>query len=81
MKIIILKLPRTVTKEKLAVLFEAHGDVKSCDIVLDKETGKSKGFAFVEMPNPDEANEAIKELNGKKIGNNTIKVKLSDQNK
>ena len=75
MKIIILNLPRTTTKGELQVLFEEFGAVQSCDLVLEKDTGKSKGFGFVEMPKPGEAKAAIRSLNNKKIASNVIRVK------
>ncbi len=75
MKIIILNLPRTTTKDELQVLFEEYGTVQSCDLVLEKDTGKSKGFGFVEMPKPGEAKAAIRSLNNKKIASNVIRVK------
>lgn len=75
MKLTILNLARTTTQEEIKVLFEEYGAVQSCDLVLDKTTGKSKGFAFVEMPKPGEAKAAIKNLNNTKIGSNRIRVK------
>ncbi len=78
MKIMILNLPRTTTEEELATEFKAYGNVATCDLVLDKETGTSKGFGFVEMPNAAEAEAAIAALNGKKLNNtNKIRVKPS----
>jgi len=50
MKLLIRNLSRSTTEEELKALFEAYGRVQSCDLVLDKTTGDSKGFAFVEMP-------------------------------
>ena len=75
MKLTIHNLSRRTTKEELKVLFEEYGSVESCDLVLDKSTGKSKGFGFVEMPKPEEAECAIKNLNNKKVANNKIRVK------
>ncbi|MDQ6961561.1 MAG: RNA-binding protein [Mariprofundaceae bacterium] len=75
MNIIILNLARHTTKEELKVLFEEHGTVESCDLVLDKSTGKSKGFGFVEMPEAEEAKSAIKLLNSQVVANNRIRVK------
>ena len=75
MKLIILNLARSTTQEELKVLFEEYGAVQSCDLVLDKATGRSKGFGFVEMPQPKEAKFAIKRLNNKKVANNIIRVK------
>lgn len=81
MKLIILNLARSTTKEELKALFEEYGAVQSCDLVLDKATGKSKGFGFVEMPKPREAMFAIKSLNNKKIGSNIIRVKKTENKK
>ncbi len=78
MKLIILNIARSTTQEELKVLFEEYGAVESCDLVLDKATGGSKGFGFVEMPKPKEAKFAIKRLNNKKVANNTIRVKKAE---
>jgi RNA recognition motif-containing protein len=56
-------------------MFEAHGAVQSCTLVQDKTTGLSKGFGFVEMPKPGEAKAATKNLNGKEVAGNKIRVK------
>ena len=63
MKILVRSLERTVTEEELLKLFQEYGTVESCNLVLDAATGKSKGFAFVEMPNDAEGKRAIEELN------------------
>ena len=81
MKLIILNLARSTTKEEIKVLFEEYGVVQSCDLVLDKATGGSKGFAFVEMPKPEEAKFAIKSLNYKEVANNRIRVKKAEDKK
>lgn len=75
MKLLIRNLPRSVTEEELKILFGGYGTVQSCDLVLDKVTGESKGFAFVEMPDIKEASTAIKTLNGKMVANKLIRVK------
>jgi RNA recognition motif-containing protein len=77
MKLLIRNLARTTTEEELRTLFEAFGRVQSCDLVLDKITGASKGFAFVEMPRPGEAKLAVKSMNRKEIGSNIIRVKYA----
>ena len=59
MKLLIRNLARTTTEAELRALFEAHGKVQSCTLVIDKKTGGSKGFGFVEMPNDAEAQAAI----------------------
>jgi len=80
MKIITLNLPRTLTVSELEKMFNAYGDVESCNIVTDDETGKSKGFGFIEMPVEREAEKAIEKLHGTKVLNEKIRVKRSNQN-
>lgn len=77
MKLIVLSLPRDFTEDALAKLFKAHGDIKSCTIVTDDKTGKSKGFGFVEMALEHEAVEAIEKLHGSMVGKAKIRVKLA----
>ena len=81
MKLLVRNLSRSTTEEELKVLFEEYGTVQSCDLVLDKTTGGSKGFAFVEMPKPGEAKVAIKFMNNKTVANNIIRVKKSEDKK
>ncbi len=76
MNITVLNLSRKTKAEHLIKLFTPYGTVQSCDIVVDKETGLSKGFGFVKMLNDDEASAAITSLNGKNFGGNKIRVKL-----
>lgn len=75
MKILVRNLDRTTTEEELRRVFEDFGLVQSCNLVLDKKTGLSKGFGFVEMPKVGEAKSAIKHMNNKTLGNNSIRVK------
>ena len=75
MKLLIRNLARTTTEAELCALFEAHGKVQSCTLVMDKKTGGSKGFGFVEMSGPGESRAAMKALNGKDVGGNKIRVK------
>ena len=79
MKLLIRNLARSTTEAELRAMFEAHGTVQSCILVMDQQTGGSKGFAFVEMPKPGEAKTAMKNLNGKNIAGNTIRVKKSEK--
>ena len=81
MNINILNLSRKTTEEELIELFKVHGAVESCDIVMDKHSGTSKGFGFIKMLNDDEANAAIKSLHGKKVGGKKIRVKVSNKTK
>ena len=75
MKLLIRNLARNITEEELKILFGGYGTVQSCDLVLDKVTAESKGFAFVEMPTLKEAKATIKTLNGKIVANKIIRVK------
>ena len=81
MKILIRNLARSTSEEDVRILFAKYGTVLSCDLVLDKDTGESKGFAFVEMPAQGEAKAAIKTLNGKDIANSKIRVKKAEKKK
>ena len=78
MKIIIRNLSRDTTEPELRKLFAAFGEVKSCDLVMDKVTGGSKGFGFVEMVKEVNALFAIKKLNDKTIANSRIRVKIAE---
>lgn len=77
MKLLVRNLSRSTTEQEIRILFSAHGGVTECNLVLDQETGKSKGFAFVEMPKEDEAKTAIKKLHEVRIANNRIRVKIA----
>jgi RNA recognition motif-containing protein len=77
MKLIIRNLDRSTTELQLQGLFEAFGVVQSCDLVMDRESKQSKGFAFVEMPKQGEAKAAMQNLNGKEIDGSKIRVKKS----
>lgn len=78
MKLLVRNLSRATTEHELRTLFTAHGKVTTCNLVLDKETGLSKGFAFVEMPNDIEVKSAIKALNETSVNKSKIRVKLAD---
>jgi len=78
MKLLIRNLARNTTETELRTLFEAHGTVQSVTLVMDKQTNVSKGFGFIEMPNPGDAKAAMKSLNGKDIGGNKIRVKKDE---
>lgn len=74
MKIFITGLPLEVGEEELTAVFGDFGQVKSLRIIKDRETQQSRGFGFVEMPNDDEAKEAIKRMNGGDYNGHRIKV-------
>jgi RNA recognition motif-containing protein len=74
MNIFVGRLSFKTTEEELQKEFEAFGEVGSVKIILDRETLKSRGFAFVTMPNQDQATAAIAVLNGKEINGFALKV-------
>ena len=80
MKILVRNLPREMTETALLALFVEYGEVQYCKIVMDKVTGKSKGFGFVEIPRAGEAKAAIKGLNARDIDGNRIRVKKAVEN-
>jgi RNA recognition motif-containing protein len=77
MKLLVRNLSRSTTEQEIRTLFSTHGSVTECDLVLDQKTGKSKGFAFVEMPNEREAKSAIATLHETRVANNRIRVKIA----
>ena len=78
MKLIIRNLSRTTTESALREMFEAHGTVQSCTLVMDKKTGESKGFGFVEMPMASAAKAARKTLNAQEVDGSVIRVKKAE---
>src|ERR1700761_3648352 len=67
-------LPHSTTESELRTVFEAHGAVERVSIVTDRETGRARGFAFVEMTNPAEADKAVAALNGTELGGRALKI-------
>jgi RNA recognition motif-containing protein len=63
-----------VTDDELAKMFEVHGTVQSSQVIMDRDTGRSKGFGFVEMQTEQEAQAAIAALNGKETGGRPLTV-------
>lgn len=78
MKLLIRNLARTTTEAELRTMFEAYGNVQSCTVVIDNKTGLSKGFGFIEMPKPGEAKAAMKNLNGRDVAGNKMRVKKAE---
>jgi len=78
MKLLIRELPRSTTENELRQMFEVYGSVQSCSLVLDKKSGLSKGFGFVEMPRAGEAKSAMKHLNGVELQGSKIRVKKAE---
>ena len=79
MNIYIGQLPYSVTKEELREMFEQYGEVSSLNLIIDKYSGQSKGFGFVEMPNNAEADKAIKGLNKTMLKGREIKVNQAEE--
>ena len=73
-RIYVGNLPYTVGNEQLAQVFSAYGDVVEASVVMDRESGQSKGFGFVEMADDAAARNAIASLNGTTLDNRTIRV-------
>lgn len=78
MKIIVRNLSRETTEGDLLEMFKSFGTVQYFNLVMDKETGKSKGFGFAEMPVVHEAKAAIKGLNGQDVDGSKIRVKKAE---
>lgn len=74
MKLFVGSLPFATSEEDLKNMFAAHGAVTSAKIIMDRETGRSRGFGFVEMPTDAEAKAAITALNGSSIEGRQIVV-------
>jgi cold-inducible RNA-binding protein len=77
MNIYVGNLSYNMTDEDLEKMFQEFGTVSESKIITDRDTGRSKGFGFVEMPNQAEGDEAIKELDGKEIDGRSIKVNVA----
>jgi RNA recognition motif-containing protein len=67
-------LPYAATESQLTTLFSAHGTVESARVIADKFTGQSRGFGFVEMSTPEEAQAAISALNGSQMDGRSLTV-------
>ena len=67
-------LPHSTSETDVRNLFEAHGAVEKVTLVIDRDTGRSRGFGFVEMTNASEADQAIATLNGTDLGGRTLTI-------
>jgi len=79
MKLFVAGLPYDLDDAELVEIFEKFGAIISAKVAIDKETGKSRGFAFVEMANDDEAKDAIENLNDISLGKKPLVVKQADE--
>ena len=78
MNLFVAGLPYDLDDDELMEIFEKFGVVKSAKVAMDKETGKSRGFGFVEMQNDAEAKDAIENLNDISLGKKPLVVKQAD---
>jgi RNA recognition motif-containing protein len=73
-KIYIGNLPFSSTEDELRAVFERHGRVESVNVITDRDSGRPRGFAFVEMDEASEADDAIRVLDGSELGGRSIRV-------
>ena len=73
-KLYVGNLPYSVSDSDLQQMFEAHGTVVSAQVIMDRDTGRSKGFGFVEMSSDQEAQAAVEAMNGKDINGRPLTV-------
>lgn len=73
-KLYVGNLPHAVDNDELQTIFEAHGKVDSAAVITDRYSGRSKGFGFVEMSTEEEAQAAIKAMNGAEVGGRPLTV-------
>jgi RNA recognition motif-containing protein len=74
MRIFVGNLAYSVTGDELEAAFGAHGEVESSTVITDRETGRSRGFGFVEMASASEAENAIRAINGQEINGRAVTV-------
>jgi len=79
MKLLIRNIAHNTTKASIRTLFKSQNTIQFYNLVMDKETGSSKGFGFVEMPKKGEAKAAIKVLNGMELDGSKIRVKKAEE--
>lgn len=81
MNIYVGQLPYSVTEEELREMFLEFGEVTKLNLIMDRYSGQSKGFGFIEMPNNSEADQAIKGLNKSMVKGREIKVNQAEERK
>ncbi len=72
-------LPWSLKDEDLGQMFGEHGEVQSAKVIMDRESGRSRGFGFVEMSTPEEASAAIEAINGSEHDGRTLKVDAAQE--
>ena len=78
-KLYVGNLPFSVTEADLRELFETHGSVESINVITDRETGRPRGFAFVEMNDAADASKAMQALDGRDHGGRNLKVNEANE--
>ncbi len=76
-KLYVGNIPFSIDENGLEQAFAEHGEVKSVKIITDRDSGRSKGFGFVEMENEDQANKCIENLDGKELDGRQLKVNIA----
>lgn len=77
MNIYVGNLPYKTDSDTLRELFESYGSVNSAEVIVDRRSGRSRGYGFVEMSNDDEAKQAVEALNGSEHGGRNLRVDFS----
>jgi len=73
-KLYVGNIPFSTTEDELRAVFERHGSVASVNVITDRETGRPRGFAFVEMDEASAAEEAMRALDGSELGGRSLRV-------
>jgi RNA recognition motif-containing protein len=73
-KLYVGNIPFSTTEDELRAVFEKHGSVASVNVITDRETGRPRGFAFVEMDEASAADEAMRALDGSDLGGRSLRV-------
>lgn len=73
-KIYVGNLPFSATEDEVRSLFSSYGDIASVNVIMDRETGRPRGFGFVEMEQASDAAEAIRALDGSDMGGRSLRV-------
>ena len=72
-------LPYHATEDLITQHFSTSGEVKAVNLMIDRMSGQSRGFCFVEMASPDAAQKAIADLNGKELGGRSLRVDVAEE--
>ncbi|MCZ6568691.1 MAG: RNA-binding protein [Deltaproteobacteria bacterium] len=78
-KLYVGNIPFSATEADLREMFEAHGTIESINVITDRETGRPRGFAFVEMEDSESATKAMQALDGRDMGGRNLKVNEANE--